>query len=659
MSDVNTISISAQEDFLERQCSASPLNALAELVWNGLDSGSDQVDVSLVLNNMDGLEEIHVSDGGSGIQHGHVADLFGKLGDSWKKDTGRLHGRALHGKNGQGRLKAFALGERVTWYTTFSTESGLQAYQVNGRASMLDALTFTNPTTTTASATGTRVVISDIQKSLGPLLSDDAHQELAKVFGAYLSQYPQLSIMYDGKCVDPTVLQNAKREIPLEPIRLANGSEVSASVCVIEWKTKTKRAIHLCDENGVSLHEMEPGVQAPGYYFTAYIKCDHFRELDKINVLTLDDLHPDVDAIVSAGRNAVKTHFRKLAAAKQRQIVQQWKEERIYPYEEKADLTPVEEAERQVFDILGVNLEAYLPKFEEADESSRRFTFRLLAQALRDNPESVQKIISEVLNLKQEAQDDLAALLENTPLSNIISSAQTVANRLDFLVALENLLFDKESKKKLLERDQLHKILEKEAWIFDEEFTLSGSEERLEEVLELHLKMLGERKDDDDDDDPVLREGGMQGRIDLMLSRTVQPRHDEHDHLVVELKRPSQKINSEVLSQVESYAIAVAKDPRFHTERTHWRFIAVSNEMDDHAKRKANQRHQRKGLVFDDPDLNIEVWAFDWTEIIANARARLQFINKSLDYAATRDSAKAYLLKTHEKFIPELEGDDV
>ncbi|MEE4210802.1 MAG: hypothetical protein V2I43_16245, partial [Parvularcula sp.] len=125
---------------------------------------------------------------------------------------------------------------------------------------------------------------------------------------------------------------------------------------------------------------------------------------------------------------------------------------------------------------------------------------------------------------------------------------------------MENLLFDRDTKEKLLERDQLHKILETEAWIFDEEFTLSGSEKRLEEVLDLHLGELGERADD-----PVLREEGKQGRVDLMLSRVVQPRHDEKDHLVVELKRPSQKIPSKILNQVESYAIAVAKDNRFQT----------------------------------------------------------------------------------------------
>lgn len=126
----------------------------------------------------------------------------------------------------------------------------------------------------------------------------------------------------------------------------------------------------------------------------------------------------------------------------------------------------------------------------------------------------------------------------------------------------------------------------------------------------------------------------------------------------MELKRPSQPINSKILGQVESYAMAVAQDPRFLKEKTRWRFIVVSDEMDDHARRKTMQKDRRPGLVFDDGDLDIQVWAFEWTQIIAKAKARLQFVNESLRYEAGRESSRAYLEKTHARFIPEFEPPD-
>jgi hypothetical protein len=217
---------------------------------------------------------------------------------------------------------------------------------------------------------------------------------------------------------------------------------------------------------------------------------------------------------------------------------------------------------------------------------------------------------------------------------------------------LENQLFDKETKQTLLERDQLHKILEKEAWLFNEEFVLAGSEQRLEEVLNKHLKQLGKREDKPA---TVKMPDGKTGRVDLMLHKVVQPRLGEYDYLIVELKRPSKKIDAEVLNQIEKYAIAVAIDERFHGIKTTWTFIAISNELDDYAKRKANQRGVPKGRVFDDAELNITVWVKEWAEVINDARARLSLINEFLTYEADRDSAKSYLQKAHSKFLPSSE----
>jgi hypothetical protein len=50
----------------------------------------------------------------------------------------------------------------------------------------------------------------------------------------------------------------------------------------------------------------------------------------------------------------------------------------------------------------------------------------------------------------------------------------------------------------------------------------------------------------------------------MLLSRRIQlGRPDEFEHLVVELKRPSQKIDGNVAQQIQRYAAAVGKDERF------------------------------------------------------------------------------------------------
>lgn len=648
------VHVTAKRDFLESLTTARPLAALAELVWNGFDAQSNRVQVYLDLNEMEGIQTIRVRDHGFGIDHSQVEKLFGSLGDSWKKAKKRHNGRAMHGKSGKGRFKAFALGSLVEWKTTCRQDGRTYSYGITGNVMTLDDFDVSRLVEADNATLGTEVIISNVKHEFRSLLDDSAPQELAKIFAAYLTEYPGVTLEYDGVKVDPETAQSHRGDYGIEDLELGEGLSTSVTLSIIEWKIPTDRVLCLCDENGITLHEAQvgPQIRAPGFNFTAYVKSDHFRELDKQNLLVLDELHPDVVIILKAARDKIKEHFRRRLAEDQSKIVERWKEEKIYPYDDEITLDPVEQAERQVFDILAVNVQSYLSSFEDADTKSKRFTFRLLAQAIRENPDSVQEIIGEVLGLRKEAQDDLAELLRKTPLSSIISSAKIVANRLDFLVGLEALLFDKESKKVLLERNQLDRILENEAWIFHEEFGLAGREQRLEEVLQKHFEKLGQREDN-----PTRVEvgNGKTGRVDLMLHKVIQPRSGEYDYLIVELKRPSKKIDDEVLTQIKKYAIAVANDERFHGVPAKWTFIVISNDLNDYAIREANQRGQPRGKVYDDADLSITVWAKSWAEVINDARARLRFFNEQLAYEADRDSAKAYLKKTHDKFIPRTE----
>ena len=113
-----------------------PLVALAEVIWNGLDADANRVSVRFDRNKLEGLEAIRVNDDGTGINFDHAVNLFGTLGDSWKKTKNRTTGgRGLHGKNGKGRFRAFSLGSIVEWNTTAHRDGvGLISYKIAGSA---------------------------------------------------------------------------------------------------------------------------------------------------------------------------------------------------------------------------------------------------------------------------------------------------------------------------------------------------------------------------------------------------------------------------------------------------------------------------------------------------------------------------------------------
>lgn len=650
------IKIEAKPDFLKSMvANVSPLSAVAELIWNGFDANAQHVKVMLDPDELNGLRAIRVADDGDGISRKEVSALFGGLGDSWKAKSHRYKGRVLHGKNGRGRFRAFALGERVEWRTTYVEDGKFRSYVITGSASQLTGFRASTETDANFGQPGTEVWIENLESSFPSLTSEGAVLEITKQFAVYLTECPGVSLHFNGSKISPSKVQSCREDWHLGDIELQGGRRVPVSVVLIEWTVKTDRVFKLCDGIGVSLHEVGvgPQIKAPGYHFTIYVKSDHFRDLDRQGSLVLDELNQDVADILAAVKVKVRDHFRRRVLQHRSETIQRWKDENIYPYADDCEVSPAGLIERQVFDILAVSVEDHLPAFDDAPTGAKKFTFRLLAQAVRENPDAVRTIMSEVLNLRKDEQDDLAALLRKTTLSRIITAARVVADRLNFVEALSDLLFHKESKKRLLERDQLHKLLETESWIFREDFNLAGSEKTLEDALSIHLGKLGSREDSDDVvGQPVLREDDRGGRIDLMLARAIQPTQGSHEFLVVELKRPKQRINSEVLGQIKSYAFAVAKDERFDQKRTKWTFMVVSNEMDEFAMLEARQKDRPEGVIFQSDDSSITVWAKTWSEILNDARARLIFFSRQLDYQVDSDTELDYLKRAHSKCIP-------
>ena len=118
------IFVQAQKDHILSLCTASPIQALSELIWNALDADAFDVKIDIIQNALGGIDAIRISDDGTGINALEADTYFGNLGGSWKRDATKtqISGRLLHGRKGRGRFKAFSLGNYVEWRTTIQTE---------------------------------------------------------------------------------------------------------------------------------------------------------------------------------------------------------------------------------------------------------------------------------------------------------------------------------------------------------------------------------------------------------------------------------------------------------------------------------------------------------------------------------------------------------
>ncbi|AWI50513.1 ATP-binding protein [Actinobacillus porcitonsillarum] len=634
------LSVSAAADHLKRISQTSFEKAVAELIWNALDADATKIDVFCSTNEL-GIENIKVVDNGVGIPVNIAEKSFSQVGNSWKKNCLQTqNGRIIHGQKGEGRFKAFALGNKVEWKTIFkANDTKKYSYSISSSVSSLDHTDFYPVKEEHNANTGTTVEIYNLDSRIQGAKIENLIKGLTVIFSSYLYSYSGISIYVNGIKLDPfeEVLNQTEIQLELEDTD-------KHTLKIIEWKNISEKSVLLCKSNGAILdtYNLKKQIRSLGYSFSAYLCSPILDNLNDENRLDLIELDQNGIRLLNLSINKINDFFKEKRNAELSEKVNKWKEDGIYPYIKEAK-TATEIAEKELFDIIAVNVEEKLPKFKTYDNLSKKFTFTLLSKALQDNPSAIKKILTEVLSLSPKDQDALANLLEKTTLPSIIRSAKIVSDRLNFITGLEELLF--EHKKSFLERDQLHKILEKESWIFGEEYHLSVSEKRLSDVLENNLGILGERQD-------INSDGSVdKDRIDLMLSRAIEVRPAEFDYLVVELKRPSKKIDSEVISQIERYATKVANDSRFDKSKTKWKFLAISNEFDDVAELKANSNSLPKGQILSSG--NIQIWIFKWSEIIGTAKARLNFYREQLNYEADETSMRKYLQDTYSKYLPD------
>ena len=621
----HSYTIEVQPDFLERQSRARPVEAVAELVWNGLDADASRVEIRLEYNEF-GMAKIVVQDDGHGIPYQDAPQLFTRLGGSWKRPGARTKTkeRMLHGYEGRGRFKAFALGSVANWRVTYRTNAGdLRGYDITMLEDNIREVRITEEDSVIAGTSGVKIEVSELHRDYRSLDPGDALQELTEVFALYLKDYRDVSIKYQGMHLDPATAIATTRTDQLNAIE-EDGVLHPVELEIIEWRSVTTRALYLCTEQGFPLSKVSTRFHIGEFHFSAYLKSSFITRLHGEAELDLGEMNQLLNVCIEDAHQTVKAYFRDRAAERARTVVEDWKTERIYPYKGEAK-SPLEDAERKVFDILAVTASDYMPDFVSAPSKKKAFDLRMLRTAIEKSPEDLQVILNEVLGLPKRKQEELAGLLREASLSSIISAAKIVGDRLTFLAGLEQILFDTDLKARLKERAQLHKIVEDNTWLFGEEYNPSVSDRGLTAVLHKHRKILGE---DVVIDRPVRHVSQKRGIVDLMLSRTLRRhRANELEHLIVELKRPKVKIGDEEITQVEKYAISVANDERFRSvDGVKWTFWAVSDDVDDYGIYRMGE----SGVI--SSKANIAVGIKTWGQIIDENKARLQFFQEKLEH---------------------------
>ncbi|NIL86052.1 hypothetical protein RhoFasGS6_03453 [Rhodococcus fascians] len=640
------IHVGAGKTMLEALVKSPPVG-LCELVWNAFDEDASNVRIWVDTNELGGVDLIHVDDDGNGMNHERAKSAFSTVGDSWKLMPGTKSdgGRPVHGKHGRGRYSAFSLGDSVNWVSTSAAVDGgdLKTIQIEGNRSNLGRFKIENlPRESTSS--GTRVVIGAVTTEASTAFDETLalRQRLLTEFALHLDRHPDFQIEFMGTSIEPSAVIASRNTIDLE---MPAGVPGQAVLTVIEWTLpNVERRLYLCKPDGTILDEMPPGIQAVGAEFTAYLAWPNF--VHEQGLLLEGDIDTPAGKVVQAARSALRNHLANSARKREAETVDKWKSEGVYPYKGEPK-NKVEKATRDTFNIVAMATSRTLD--ESKSHSSKALALSLLKETFENDPEALLPILKQFSKLSTARIDELREILEHTTLAQLISLGKEVGNRIEFINGLNALIFDKITKKQLLERTQLHRILAHETWLFGEEWSLTGDDERLNEVLKKYLSKLG-MDVELAGETPVLREDGSIAIPDLVLGRQLETRANHFSHLVVELKRPSHKLKDDDVVQIRSYASAITNDERFDQPNSSWEFWLIGNETSEAVNEQRTQQHLPFGVVQHSAKYRIIVRT--WAEVLGDAEHRLKFVQKSLQYESGRDSGLATMRTKYADYLP-------
>ena len=279
-------------DHIKKLSAARPVQAVAELVWNSLDAEATRVDVEMETSNF-AAPTIRVSDNGHGIPHGEIKEAFGKLGGSWKAKSNRskVKSRFLHGKEGQGRFKALALGRVVDWQIRYFDSGNLLSYKVSIIRDDPSDVIISEPAKIEHSfGSGVDVTISELDRAYRSLERDVALQSFSEILALYLNDYRDVKIFVSGNQLDPESAILSREKFDLSPI-IRGDQSYPTSLEVIEWKTTSERLLFLCGEEGFPFHRIPLRIHTPGFPHSSYLKSDFISLLQTEGTLELAEMN--------------------------------------------------------------------------------------------------------------------------------------------------------------------------------------------------------------------------------------------------------------------------------------------------------------------------------------------------------------------------------
>lgn len=355
---------------------------------------------------------------------------------------------------------------------------------------------------------------------------------------------------------------------------------------------------------------------------------------DMIADFAISDFGNDSKAIQQLIKDAIDDFFKK-GNIKFVSFVERLKADKTYPFSRLDDAKI--SLEETLFNHTAFLLELD-QKLIENSNPSRGVIYEMLKKLIEEG--NVEFIYGEILKLSKESREKFEALLKLTDMDDVVEFSSSVATRISFLNLLSELCYGDVSKW-LKERSQLHKIIEKELWIFGEEYndnTKLWSDKSIEHNLEeLHRKYFCYEPTEKDEN--LINECQVNDRdiTDLFFYNQKKMGNGREEVFVVELKAPSCAISNKEMTQIEGYRDDILDSSAYPKNKVSYKLLLISSRIT-----KAVKRRLQGTTTWNNPDdpflysvsnedgSEIKIYVMEWSELINENRKKLAYLSESL-----------------------------
>lgn len=550
-----------------------------ELVSNSYDADASKVDIriSLPSDNSDD-RVITIEDNGHGMDSEDLKNRFFNISVSEQPPVSPK-GRKRKGNKGIGRLSGFKLGKNLK-YTIIKSNQEHKfelSYEKIKKSQFIDDVNIEINSQKTTRQSGITVVITEIVHLDIPI--DTLKQKLLSNFNTN----DEFQIFINGQKLEPVELRGDKKEFEIQV------NEKTLNGWLINSPDKIKNY-------GIQLKYNE---RAIGDVIAPKLSkeiIEHFYGEIDLSDLENIDFSANWDSLLDNElAKKLKEKIKKILTKEVENNIainvdEEFKKNMAIPeYKHRIESLPSfsqKAAEKTIKDAIRTI------KYNEKDVM--KTIVELSIKSYEQN--EVYEILKKLNNARKEDITKLAAALQQWGIKEVADVLTMLQQRFKVLDAFEDMINDK----KTLEFKGTHAVLAENIWIIDERYEWYISNKSLKTISNNIL-----------DSTYTVENASKRPDLFIKMQENILMRNE---FLILELKKPGQKITFENKAQGERYANVINKS---FPKEAFFNVYIVGSEYEE-----GIQRESIAGTI--------RTIAMSYQELVQEARARMIYIQKNL-----------------------------